>query len=105
MKLIRRLVAQLIRDAGTKRAWFDDWRGSSRQLPIDEIELQLGHQKLANTSDLYPPSLTELNILEGRSHWTCLDTGWEEVADLALDWAVRHARKVHGSEASRAAAA
>lgn len=36
-------------------------------------------------------SPTELKILPGRSHWTCLDDGWEEVADLALDWAVRHA--------------
>lgn len=37
------------------------------------------------------PSQTELRILPGRSHWTCLDPGWEEVADLALDWAVGHA--------------
>jgi pimeloyl-ACP methyl ester carboxylesterase len=38
------------------------------------------------------PSQTALKIFEDRSHWTCLDPGWEEVADLALDWAVRHAR-------------
>lgn len=37
------------------------------------------------------PSATELKILPGRSHWTCLDPGWEEVADLALSWAVAHA--------------
>ena len=38
------------------------------------------------------PSLTELRIFPGRSHWTLLDPGWEEVADYALDWAVRNAR-------------
>ena len=38
------------------------------------------------------PSLTELKIFPGRSHWTLLDPGWEEVADYALDWAVRNAR-------------
>jgi pimeloyl-ACP methyl ester carboxylesterase len=38
------------------------------------------------------PSRTELKIFPQRSHWTCIDPGWEEVADFALDWAVRHAR-------------
>ena len=38
------------------------------------------------------PSLTELKIFPDRSHWTVLDPGWEEVADFALDWAVRNAR-------------
>ena len=38
------------------------------------------------------PSLTELKIFEGRSHWTLLDPGWEDVADFALSWAVRNAR-------------
>jgi len=38
------------------------------------------------------PSLTEIKIFPGRSHWTLLDPGWEEVADFALDWAVRNAR-------------
>ena len=36
------------------------------------------------------PSVTELKIYDGRSHWTCLDPGWEEVADYALDWAELH---------------
>jgi pimeloyl-ACP methyl ester carboxylesterase len=35
------------------------------------------------------PSTTELKIFPDRSHWTCLDPGWEEVADFALDWAER----------------
>lgn len=39
------------------------------------------------------PSLTELKIFEGRSHWTGIDPGWEAVADYALDWALRNARQ------------
>jgi len=38
------------------------------------------------------PSRTELKIFPDRSHWTCMDAGWEEVADFALDWAERNAR-------------
>lgn len=47
------------------------------------------------------PSLTELKIFSGRSHWTLLDPGWEEVADYALDWAVRNARP-HGAAEAQA---
>lgn len=35
-------------------------------------------------------SLTEYREFPDRSHWTAMDPGWEEVADLALDWAVRN---------------
>ena len=38
------------------------------------------------------PSNTELKIYPNRCHWTCLQEGWEEVADFALDWAVKYAR-------------
>ncbi len=37
-------------------------------------------------------SLTELKIFEDRSHYLCAEPGWEEVADTALDWAVKNAR-------------
>jgi pimeloyl-ACP methyl ester carboxylesterase len=36
-------------------------------------------------------ALTEYHEFPGRSHWTCAEPGWEEVADLALSWAVVHA--------------
>lgn len=38
------------------------------------------------------PSKTEFKLYPDRSHWTCLDHGWEEVADYALEWAVANAR-------------
>lgn len=37
------------------------------------------------------PALTEYHEFPGRSHWTCAEPGWEEVADTALSWAVVHA--------------
>lgn len=37
-------------------------------------------------------SRTDLEIFPGRSHWTCIDPGWEQVADKALQWALGHAR-------------
>ena len=38
------------------------------------------------------PSKTDLKIFPGRTHFTLIDPGWEEVADYALDWAVANAR-------------
>jgi pimeloyl-ACP methyl ester carboxylesterase len=35
---------------------------------------------------------TDYYEFPGRSHWTCGEPGWEEVADYALSWAVEHAR-------------
>ena len=53
MKLIRRSIDQLVRDAGTKRAWSDEWRDRIRKVPSEEIALQLGHRKIDSVSDLY----------------------------------------------------
>ena len=50
------------------------------------------------------PSLTEVKIFPGRSHWTLLDPGWEEVADYALDWAVRNQRTAAASRQREEAA-
>jgi pimeloyl-ACP methyl ester carboxylesterase len=36
-------------------------------------------------------TITEVRDFEGRSHWTCGEPGWEEIADTALEWAVAHA--------------
>jgi pimeloyl-ACP methyl ester carboxylesterase len=38
------------------------------------------------------PSKTELKIYPDRAHWTCIQPGWEEVADFALAWAAKNAR-------------
>lgn len=38
------------------------------------------------------PALTDVHEFPGRSHWTCAEPGWEEVADVALTWATTHAR-------------
>lgn len=49
------------------------------------------------------PSLTEFKLYPDRSHWTCLDAGWEAVADFALDWATRNDRTA-GAVSKRPAA-
>jgi pimeloyl-ACP methyl ester carboxylesterase len=46
------------------------------------------------------PSLTELKIFPDRSHWLCLDRGWEEIADCAIEWAERQAAKAPPARAS-----
>ncbi|MGY0020643.1 alpha/beta hydrolase [Streptomyces sp. YJ-C3] len=38
-----------------------------------------------------PGTVTDYHEFPERSHWTCAEPGWEEVADRALDWALRHA--------------
>jgi pimeloyl-ACP methyl ester carboxylesterase len=40
-------------------------------------------------------SLTEFKLYPNRSHWTCGEPGWEEVADFALDWATKNARAIN----------
>ncbi|MEI5673926.1 MULTISPECIES: alpha/beta hydrolase [unclassified Nocardioides] len=39
-------------------------------------------------------SLTDFQLFEGRSHWTCAEPGWEQVADAALEWALANAAPV-----------
>lgn len=36
-------------------------------------------------------AITDYHEFPGRSHWTCGEPGWEEVADYALDWALAKA--------------
>ena len=62
--------------------------GGELDLIADASMTRAIHRKQARAG-----SRTDLKIFEGRSHWTCMDAGWETVADYALDWAVSHARK------------
>jgi len=39
-------------------------------------------------------SLTEYREFPGRSHWTCAEPGWEQIADYALSWSTEHATGV-----------
>ncbi len=39
-------------------------------------------------------TITEINEYEGKSHLMPSQEGWEEIADYALDWALRHAGAV-----------
>lgn len=46
---------------------------------------------------LKAPSVTALKEFPKRSHFLCVEPGWEEVADYALEWAITHGRA--GSQA------
>jgi len=37
------------------------------------------------------PVKTDFKVFPGRSHWLMRETGWEEIADFALDWAEKNA--------------
>ncbi|WP_156255028.1 alpha/beta hydrolase [Sandarakinorhabdus oryzae] len=51
------------------------------------------------------PSRTDYREFAGRSHWTAIDQGWEQVADYALDWATANARPARVASALHALAA
>lgn len=53
MKLVRRSVAQLLRDAGTARGWSDEWCDPTRRVPADDIRMPLGHSGFDAVTDLY----------------------------------------------------
>lgn len=40
----------------------------------------------------HAPAKTEFKLYPARSHWTCSEPGWEEVADFALAWAEQNKR-------------
>jgi pimeloyl-ACP methyl ester carboxylesterase len=48
-------------------------------------------------------STTGFKMFPGRSHWLCLDRGWEEVADYALEWAAKNAKSGNVASITRAA--
>jgi pimeloyl-ACP methyl ester carboxylesterase len=58
---------------------------------IDKIA-EAGMTKAIFNKQKRASSLTEFKLYPTRSHWTCAEPGWEEVADFALGWAVRNAR-------------
>ncbi len=53
MKPVRRSMGQLLRDAGTPRAWSAEWSNPARKVPTEQIEVQLGHRVIDSVTDLY----------------------------------------------------
>ena len=45
----------------------------------------------SNADHYKSKAVTEVKVFEGRAHLLPAQEGWEEVADFALSWAVRHA--------------
>ena len=46
----------------------------------------------SNAKHYSPKTITEVKVYEGRAHLMPAQHGWEEVADDALEWALRHAQ-------------
>ncbi len=59
--------------------------GADHIMPPSVNRSNAHHYKAAST-------VTEYHEFPGRSHWTCAEPGWEQVADKALEWALAHAR-------------
>ena len=53
----------------------------------------------SNAKHYETATITDYHEFPGRSHWTCGEPGWEQVADYALAWAEAH---VGASAAARA---
>lgn len=72
------------------------WRSQTRP-PL--LLIAGGRDKIADpgmTRSIYnkqkrAASLTEFKLYSDRSHWTCMEAGWEAVADFVLEWADRNA--------------
>jgi pimeloyl-ACP methyl ester carboxylesterase len=60
--------------------------GGGNDLIPDPSMMAAFHDRLSRSG-----SRTDLTICPGRSHWTCQELGWEQVADHALDWAIQNA--------------
>ncbi|MGE3301987.1 MAG: alpha/beta hydrolase [Hyphomonadaceae bacterium] len=58
---------------------------------IDKIA-EAGMTKAIYEKQKRAASVTEFKLYPDRSHWTCVEPGWEEVADYALGFATRNAR-------------
>ncbi|PVM90157.1 alpha/beta fold hydrolase [Caulobacter endophyticus] len=56
-----------------------------RMAPPAMVAAAARHQRRA-------ASRTDLQCFSRRSHWLCNESGWEDVADFALDWALANGR-------------
>jgi len=54
----------------------------------------------SNAKHYKSSAITDYHEFPGRSHWTCGEAGWEEVADHALTWALRHTAATEGTPRS-----
>jgi pimeloyl-ACP methyl ester carboxylesterase len=80
---------------GHQDTWVDynnDSRAPLLFISGGEDNLMPPSVQASNAKHYKSDTLTEVKLYEGRSHLMPSETGWEEVADYALDWALKHAR-------------
>jgi pimeloyl-ACP methyl ester carboxylesterase len=80
---------------GHQDTWVD-YRNDSRApllfLSGSEDNLMPPRIQRSNAKHYKSNTVTEVKEYEGKSHLMPSQEGWEEIADYALDWALRHAR-------------
>lgn len=85
-----------------------NWKNSNRAplaIFVGEVDL-IADASMARAiydKQKQAPSKTVFKEYPGRSHWTCVDAGWEQVADDALAFAVENARSANVSSIRSAA--
>ena len=85
---------------GHQASWVDyhnDARAPLLFIAGEEDHLMPPSVQRSNAKHYKSNTLTEVKGFPGRSHLMPAETGWEEIADFALDWAVEHARIPGGS--------
>jgi pimeloyl-ACP methyl ester carboxylesterase len=80
---------------GHQGSWVDysnDNRAPLLFIAGEEDHLMPPSVQRSNAKHYKSNTITEVKEFPGRSHLMPAQQGWEEIADYALDWAVRHAR-------------
>jgi pimeloyl-ACP methyl ester carboxylesterase len=77
-----------------------NWKNPNRApllLTLADLDKTVAAPMVRDTyrKHLRSPVLTELKEFTGRSHFLCIEKGWEEVADYALAWAEQHRAEQH----------
>jgi pimeloyl-ACP methyl ester carboxylesterase len=83
-------------EPGPQDTWVDyhnDARAPLLFISGGEDHLMPPAVQRSNAKHYKSATVTEVKEFEGRAHLMPAEAGWEEVADYALDWALRHAGK------------
>ena len=99
------VLANLI--PGPQDAWVDyhnDARPPLLFISGSEDHIMPPAVQQSNARHYRSNTITEVKQFDGRAHLLPAQAGWEEVADYALDWAVRHASVGAGASAPAHAA-
>jgi pimeloyl-ACP methyl ester carboxylesterase len=85
---------------GHQETWVDyhnDARAPLLFLSGGDDHLMPPSVQRSNAKHYKSNTITEVREFPGRAHLMPLQEGWEEIADIALEWAIAHAREARGA--------